>query len=111
MTFQQKISNYPLANEFGEAANARGLVTPPAYGGPQRDAINACVDNIVDDICGKVGELRKTLDAIEAAVLQSAARSKAMLNDHVGICIRVNDEIRHMREVVEDLAREAANAA
>lgn len=83
---------------------------PPVYGGPQRDAINSVVDNIVGDICGKISSLRKTLDAIEAQVLASAAKSKHSLNEHVLVCIRINDEIVHMQEVIADLAADTREA-
>jgi hypothetical protein len=81
----------------------RQEIRPPAYGGPQRDAINSVVDGIVGDICNRIVDLRKMLDAIEQQVLESAAKSKAALNDHVGICVRINDEIRHMQTVIEEL--------
>lgn len=85
----------------------RQEVTPPTYGGPQRDAINSVVDGIIGDICGRIGDLRKTLDDIEHQVLQSAAKSKHALNEHVSVCVRINDEIRHMQEVVADLKAES----
>lgn len=91
-------------------APVRQDVQPPSYGGPQRDAINSCVDNIVGDICGKIGELRKTLDEIEKAVLQSAAKSKHTLNEHVAVCVRINDEIVHMGSVIADLAEQSRDA-
>ena len=78
-------------------------IKPPAYGGPQRDAINSVVDNVVSDICGKIDTLRKTLDAIEQQVLEGAAGAKAALQDHIQICIRVKDEITHMQGVIEDI--------
>jgi hypothetical protein len=80
---------------------------PPTYGSPQRDAINSVVDNIVGDLCGKIGELRKTLDAIEQQVLESAAGAKHALQDHILVCIRVNDEISHMKGVIEDIKQAA----
>lgn len=78
-------------------------IRPPSYGGPQRDAINSVVDGIVGDLCGKIGELRKTLDTIEQQVLEGAAGAKKSLQDHILVCVRVNDEITHMQEVVEDI--------
>ena len=82
-------------------------IKPPTYGGPQRDAINSVVDNIVSDICGKIGELRKTLDDIEQQVLEGAAGAKTALQDHIQVCIRVNDEIVHMQDVIEDIKTSA----
>jgi hypothetical protein len=94
----------------GEHGLRQQEVHPPSYGGPQRDAINSVVDGIVGDICSKIGDLRKTLDAIEQAVLQSAAKSKHTLNEHVSTCVRINDEVVHMREVVAELAEQAREA-
>lgn len=77
---------------------------PPSYGGPQRDAINSVVDGVVNDICAKIAELRKQLDAIEQQVLESAADTKHHLQDHVSICVRINDEITHMKDVVAEIS-------
>ena len=76
---------------------------PPGYGGPQRDAINSVVDGIVSDVLGKIEALRKVLDEIEQQVREGASVAKSSLQDQVGICVRVNDEITHMRAVVEDI--------
>lgn len=78
-------------------------IKPPSYGGPQRDAINSVVDNIVSDLCGKINDLRKTLDEIEQGVLEGAAGAKSALQDHVAVCVRVNDEIVHMQAVIADI--------
>jgi len=76
---------------------------PPAYGGPQRDAINSVIDNIVGDLCGKIAALRKTLDEIEQQVLEGAAGAKHALHDQVMLCVKVNDEIAHIAKVIEDI--------
>jgi hypothetical protein len=76
---------------------------PPAYGGPAREAIGSVVDNIVDDLCRKLGAIRETLDKIEQQALQSAARAKGALNEHVTVCIKLNDEISHMQAVVAEI--------
>jgi hypothetical protein len=78
---------------------------PPGYGEPQRDAINSMIDGVLRDISHKIGELRSTLDEIEQTVLTSAAEAKAILQEHVRTCIRVEDEVRHMARVVADMAR------
>lgn len=75
----------------------------PEYGSPQRDAIGSVVDGIVDDLCRKIGELRATLDKIEQQALQSAAAAKGALNDHVGVCVRLNGEIQKMQGIVADI--------
>lgn len=96
----QQLSEVPPLRRTPVPANE---IRPPAYGGPQRDAINSVVDNIVGDICGKIDALRKTLDAIEQQVLEGAAGAKTALQDQVLICVRVNDEITHMQEVIADI--------
>lgn len=97
-----------LQEQIDAAANQpHQIAKPPAYGSPQRDAINSVVDNIVGDLCGKIGELRKTLDAIEQQVLESAAGAKHALQDHILVCVRVNDEIGHMKGVIDDIKQAA----
>lgn len=76
---------------------------PPAYGEPQRDAINSLVDGIVRDITEKITELRGKLDRIEQTVLEGAAETKGRLQDHIRTCIRINDEVVHMADVIRDM--------
>jgi hypothetical protein len=102
---QNAINNdYDPLGGLAKNAIAPQELKPPTYGGPQRDAINSVVDGIIGDICEKVVELRKLLDQIEQQVLQSAAKSKHTLNEHVALCIKINDEVMHAREVITDLA-------
>jgi hypothetical protein len=77
---------------------------PPSYGEPQREAINSVVDNMVQDIIGKIGDLRKQLDEIEQQALSGAAKVKLSLQAQIQVCVRLNDEITHMRGVVETIA-------
>lgn len=76
---------------------------PPSYGGPQRDAINSVVDNIVGDLCGKIAALRHGLDDIEQQVLESAAGAKHSLHDHVALSLKVNDELQRTQAVIEEI--------
>jgi archaellum component FlaC len=71
-----------------------------------RKAIVSLVDNLATDLCTQVEDLRKTLDRIQQQVLTSAERSRATLQEHVHVCERVADEVRHMREVIADLERD-----
>lgn len=80
---------------------------PPSYGDQHRGAISSCVDALASDLCEKIGALRKALDQIEQHVLQSAAKSKGVLNDHVAVSVRINDEILHMQTVIAELAEDA----
>jgi hypothetical protein len=107
MTLQNaaNLSHYidQIDNIAARSAVTKPEATPPVYGGPQRDAINSVVDNILVDICGKIRELRGTLDAIEQVVLESAAQSKSTLNEHVDVCVEVDGELRRMQSVVASL--------
>lgn len=79
---------------------------PPAYGVPQRDAIGSIVDGLVVDLCQRLNEIRETLDKIEQQALESAAKAKGSLNDHVGVCIRLNDEITHTQTVIAEVHKQ-----
>jgi hypothetical protein len=76
---------------------------PPSYGEPQRTAINSVIDNVCTDICEKVQNCRKVLDEIEQAVLTSAASAKSTLAEHISVCTHLNDELIHMRRIIEDI--------
>ena len=103
------------APQLAETARTEATKIPrneyiaPTYGGPQRDAINSVVDNIVQDITGKIAALRKTLDELEQLALEGAAGAKTRLNDHILVCVRVNDEVLHMQNVVAEI-RQAATS-
>jgi hypothetical protein len=103
-----KLTHYldQIDNIAARSAAAKPEIAPPVYGGPQRDAINSVFDSILVDLCGKIRDLRATLDAIEQAVLESAAKSKSGLNDHVDVCVRIDGELQHMRGVVASLKAE-----
>jgi hypothetical protein len=76
----------------------------PGYGGPQRDAINACVDDVVDRLCNRIAALRLTLEKLQQQALESAAEAKQSLCDHVVVCARVNDEVSHMEGVIDEIS-------
>lgn len=81
--------------------------TPPSYGEQHRGAISSCVDALASDLCTKISALRVALDTVEQHILQSAAKSKGVLNDHVAVTVRINDEILHMQTVIAELAEDA----
>jgi hypothetical protein len=85
-------------------------LTAPGYGSPQRDAINSVVDGIVSDICSEIAAMRVLLDEVEQQILEGAAASKHRLNDHVGVCVSVKDEITHMKRVVLDIQERGKTA-
>ncbi|MEH2525817.1 MULTISPECIES: hypothetical protein [unclassified Bradyrhizobium] len=76
---------------------------PPSYGQAQREAIASVVDSLTNDLCSRVGALRKQLDEIEQIVLERAANAKGALGDQVMLCVRLNDEITHNQEIVTEL--------
>jgi hypothetical protein len=43
------------------------------------------------------------LDEIEQQVLEGAAGAKTTLHDHIAVCVKVNDQIARMRDVVEEI--------
>ena len=96
-------SHYEMPDETPRAVATKTML-PPEYGGPQRDAINSVLDGITQDVSRKIDDLRKQLDDIEQAVLQGAAKSKEALHNQIVVCIRINDEISHMKMVVEEIA-------
>jgi hypothetical protein len=75
----------------------------PAYGGPQRDAINSVVDNLVGDICAEIDALRLALDDIKQQVLEGAAKAKVHLTEQVEIYASVKDEIARAKRVAADI--------
>ena len=76
---------------------------PPGVGDTQRDAVAAIVGSMVDELHRKIEGIRQTLDKIEQQALESAARAKGTLNDHIVVCVRLNDEIDHMSGVVAQI--------
>jgi len=81
-------------------------LAPPDYGAPQRDAIGSVIEGIAADLCGRVNEIRTVLDRIEQKVLQSVAGAKGSLNDTVVICVRLKEEIEHIKNKVNSIDAE-----
>jgi hypothetical protein len=76
---------------------------PPAYGGPQRDAIGSIVDGVVSDICASIAALRHELDDIEQQLLESGAGIKHGLHSHVALCGKLKDEVSRVQATVESI--------
>jgi hypothetical protein len=83
-----------------DTAISKQRLSAPAKGEPQRDAINSIVDGIVQDVVAKIADLRSQLDALEQAVIESAATSKARLQAQVLICIKANEEVNRIASAV-----------
>jgi hypothetical protein len=86
------------------------MTVPPSYGASHRKHIETCVEDLVQDLCAKIDELRQQLKTIEDILLQSAAKSKHSLNEHVTVCIKLNDEIMHTQDIINELKAAAQNA-
>ena len=92
------------------APEQRQELTPPRYGDQHRSGVDACVTGLVDDLCGKIDGLRAMLDQMKQEVIQSGARSKHQMNEHVDLCAEVNEEINRTRSTVARLAERAHHA-
>jgi methyl-accepting chemotaxis protein len=84
---------------------------PPDYGASQRQAISAIADDLTSDLNEKVGQLHRRLDELEQTVLKSAAEAKAKLTEMVTVCAGVSDEVDHIQEIIEEIARRAATVS
>jgi methyl-accepting chemotaxis protein len=82
------------------------VLTPTTESENHRKAIVSLVDNLATNLTEKIEMLKQTLSRIEQQVLTSAERSRSVLQDHVGICERVSDEVKHMAQVIADLERD-----
>lgn len=78
---------------------------PPSHGEPKRDAIGSIVDEISVDLNQQIKTLKEGLDQIGQRALQSAANAKGALNDHVGICARLAEEVERTRTVIADICK------
>jgi hypothetical protein len=81
------------------------IVQGPAYGAPQRDAINSVIDGIAGNLCSEITALRKELDLIEQRALTSAAGEKHKLSEHVSDAAVLHDAVGRLREVISGLAQ------
>lgn len=81
------------------------LVRPPAFGSPQRDAINSLIDKVVSDVCEHIAELEKRLEELRQQVLVGAAAAKATLQEQVEVCLRVNDEAVRIGDTIRDITQ------
>lgn len=93
----------PYLEQIDRATEPAVRREPPTFGEASRGAIDSVITNLADSLSKRIGELRGILDEIEQHVLESAAQTKATLENHVAVCVRVDDEIRAMQIVVKDL--------
>ena len=82
-------------------------VLPPAYGDQHRDAVNACIEGLSNDLFEKTRTLEKILQAIAQRALQSAARCKHEMEEHIALCGRLNQEILRLQDVVGEIESKA----
>ena len=81
----------------------RNDLKPPTYSEPTRNGVESLIDSIVLDLHEKIEKLRRTLDEIEQRGLESAANAKGVLKDHIDICVKINEEMMRVREIVEEI--------
>jgi hypothetical protein len=96
----------PPANEYAPENQALDLL-PPEFGDQHRNVIATCVNGLVANVCDEIKALQGALASMQQQVIQSGARSKHALDEHLSLCIRVHDEADRLREVVTDLERRA----
>jgi gas vesicle protein len=99
-----------LDNAIKSIDHGTKVLAPKTVEENHRTAIVSLVDNLATALTTQIGTLQTTLKRIEQQVLTSAERSRAALQDHVSVCERVSDEIKHMSEVVADLERDTRDA-
>lgn len=80
-------------------------VPPPTFGAPKRDAVNAIVDQIVSDACGRIDELQEQLEQMKNQILVGAASAKGTLHEQVDLCARITDETKRIGDVMHDLRK------
>lgn len=93
-----------MVARLDEVTGHPGLAQPPRPGEPQRDAINAIIDGGVTELCGRIGDLMNKLKDLQQQAIDRAADAKAMLNETVSVCIKINDEIAHTSAVIDEIA-------
>jgi conjugal transfer/entry exclusion protein len=80
---------------------------PPSFGQEHRAAIDSVVTGLASQLTKRIDTLHELLKQIEQQVLSSAERARASMDSHVATCVRVDDEIRAMQIVVDELAKDA----
>jgi len=91
-----------------EATKLRPVDTlqPPALGEAKRDAIKSLIDGVSTELSKRVKAVHGTADRLEQTMLQSAARAKAILDDHVAVCQTIDDETTRLESILDRLSVE-----
>ncbi|MBR0945218.1 hypothetical protein, partial [Bradyrhizobium liaoningense] len=58
----------------------------------------------VGDVCDRIVELKKQLDALQQQILVGGAATKVTLNEQIDACMRVNDETTRIGDAVGEIA-------
>lgn len=95
-----------LLDQIDTAVAETKPLTPTRHSENHRNAITACVDGLVTNQSDKIDALRRALDAVQQRALESAAKAKRALEDHVIVTDRLDDGIRHIQDLVADLAEQ-----
>lgn len=109
---------FPTAEELqnvddavAQVARLSQLTPPPPQvpipmgGAPQRDGINALIDQHVIDVAARIDGLIKQLEAMKQHVLVGSAAAKETLHNHVDVCQHVDREAERISTIVDELAQ------
>lgn len=101
---QQRLAR--IAAQIDETVGTQPMpIAIPEYGGPQRDAINSVVDNLVHDVIEQIASLKKQLDRMEQQVLNSGAAAKETLTSQIMVCSRVRGQCHQIGEMIADISQ------
>ena len=92
-----------LAEEIGDHIRQTPVPQPPEFGEARRGAVDSLITDLSDNICTQIKTLHDVLDDMQTELLNSSDRAKLVLQDHVALGVRLNDEISHTRKVIAEL--------
>jgi hypothetical protein len=114
MRTQAAMKPFPTEAELARVDQAAGRrpelpveqlhIEAPAYGAAHRQLIDGAVDSIARDITEKIKAYQNRLADLQQQVLSNVADAKHNLTQTVGVCMRINDELAHIGNVIEDIA-------
>jgi len=84
-------------------------MTAPIEGDQTRSAVMAIVDNLAIELGDEIKGLHDRVERLHELVIQSSARSKNALNEHITTCRQVRAEITNLSSVVAALEKAHAD--
>lgn len=79
---------------------------PPAEGVARRDAVKSLVDAVSTDLAQRIKSVHGKADALEQAMLASAAKAKGILDEHLAVCQLLDEETRHLDSLLDKMTQE-----